>query len=147
MPIADQRYWAFLSYSHDDVRWANWLHRELESFAVPDRLVGRPTAAGPAPKRFRPIFRDREDLGAAADLGENLRSALRGSAYLIVICSPAAASSKWVEEEVRQYKAFHGEDRVLAMIVDGEPFASDPPDQADLECFPKALRSRLKAAR
>ncbi|MFI4974063.1 MAG: TIR domain-containing protein [Caulobacterales bacterium] len=140
MPDAGQRYWAFLSYSHEDLRWAKWLHRALEGYAVPRRLVGRATPAGPAPRRLRPIFRDRDELGAGANLGERLVTALNASAYLIVICSPSAARSTWVEEEIRRFKSVHGEDRVLAVIVAGKPFASDLPEEADQECFPKSLR-------
>ena len=138
--MVEQRYWAFISYSHADARWANRLHRQLEGFVVPRRLVGQPTPAGPAPKRFRPIFKDVEELGASHDLSERLRAALAESAYLIVICSPAAAHSRWVNEEISQFKALHGRERVLAVLVDGEPFASDDPDRAGLECLPEALR-------
>lgn len=145
MPDMGQRYWAFISYSHADSRWANRLHRQLEGFSVPRRLVGHPTPVGPAPKRFRPIFKDLEELGASSDLSERLRSALAQSAYLVVICSPAATRSKWVDEEIRQFKALHGKERVLAVIVDGEPFASDHPDRADQECLPEALRLHVEA--
>jgi tetratricopeptide (TPR) repeat protein len=145
MPDMGQRYWAFISYSHADSRWANRLHRQLEGFSVPRRLVGHPTPVGPAPKRFRPIFKDIEELGASSDLSERLRSALAQSAYLIVICSPAATRSKWVDAEIRQFKALHGKERVLAVIVDGEPFASDDPDRADQECLPEALRLHVEA--
>jgi tetratricopeptide (TPR) repeat protein len=143
--MADEtpRYWAFLSYSHADVRWARWLHAALEGYVTPRRLVGRSTPFGPAPRRLRPIFRDRDELSAVPDLGARLVAALEGSAYLIVICSPAAARSAWVEEEIRQFKRLHGEDRVLAVIAAGEPFASDKPETAHLECFPEALRTRL----
>ena len=34
-----QRYWAFLSYSHDDRIEAERLHRALERFRVPKALV------------------------------------------------------------------------------------------------------------
>jgi tetratricopeptide (TPR) repeat protein len=104
-------------------------------------MVGIQTPAGRAPPRFRPVFRDREELAASARLGERIRDALRDSAWLIVICSPAAARSAWVSEEVRQFKLLHGEERVLALIVAGEPFASDHPGGATEECFPKALTS------
>lgn len=145
-PAAPRRYWAFLSYSHVDQRWAAWLQRALETYAVPRRFVGRTTSAGPpAPRRLRPVFRDLDELRADADLGERLQTALRQSAYLIVICSPAAASSAWVNEEVRQFKAGNPTGRVLALIVAGEPFASDDPQLADQECFPKALRVRVGA--
>ncbi|HEX4197999.1 MAG TPA: TIR domain-containing protein [Caulobacteraceae bacterium] len=145
MPDMGQRYWAFISYSHADSRWAEWLHRQLEAYAVPRRLVGQPTSAGPAPARFRPVFKDMEELGAAPDLSERLRSALSQSAWLIVVCSPAAAKSRWVDEEIRQFKRLHGEARVLAVITGGEPFASDDPDRAALECLPAALRSHMAA--
>ncbi len=59
---APSRYWAFLSYSHDDQRWATWLQRALETYALPRRLIGKATPAGPAPRRLRPVFRDLEEL-------------------------------------------------------------------------------------
>jgi tetratricopeptide (TPR) repeat protein len=142
MSGAGPRYWGFLSYSHADARWADWLHRELEAFRVPRRFWDKPTRAGPAPRRLRPIFRDRAELAASADLGETIRDALANSAYLIVICSPAAARSKWVEEEIRSFKRQHGEEAILAVIVDGVTLA---PEGSDLECFPRALRFRLGA--
>lgn len=145
LAAARPRYWAFLSYSHEDKRWAAWLQRALETYALPRRLIGRPTPGGPAPRRLRPIFRDLEELRADADLGERLETALRVSACLIVICSPAAARSVWVNEEVRQFKARRGEGHVLALIVAGEPFGTDQPGLEDQECFPKALRLRVGA--
>jgi len=145
MPDAGQRYWVFLSYSHQDRRWAGWLRRRLENWTVPAPMVGAQTPAGAAPRRFRPVFRDREELAATARLGEPIRDALRDSAWLIVICSPAAARSAWVSEEVRQFKLLHGEERVLALIVAGEPLASDDPARAIEECFPKALTSPVRA--
>ncbi|HEY1427907.1 MAG TPA: toll/interleukin-1 receptor domain-containing protein [Caulobacteraceae bacterium] len=140
---APPRYWAFLSYSHADARWAAWLQRALETYVVPRRFIGRETPAGPAPRRLRPVFRDREELRADADLGERLETALAQSAYLIVICSPAAARSTWVNEEIRQFKARNANGRVLALIVAGEPFGSDQPGLEGQECFPKALRVRV----
>ena len=142
MPDAAPRYWAFLSYSHADIRWGRRLHRALEAYVVPRRLVGRQTPAGPAPRRLRPIFRDQDEMGAGGSLSERLKHALDASRSLIVICSPAAAASPWVNEEIRRFKAERGEDRILAVIVDGEPFASERPGGAGLECFPHALRYR-----
>ena len=135
-----RRYWAFLSYSHTDKVCADRLHSDLERFAVPRRFVGQMGPAGPAPTRFRPIFRDEEELGAAPDLNQRLQEALAGSGFLIVLCSPAAAASRWVDAEIRSFKAAHGEGRVLAVIVEGEPFASDDPERAYRECLPLALR-------
>ena len=127
MPEAGPRYWAFLSYSHADLRWARRLHRALEAYVVPRRLVGRPTPGGPAPRRLRPVFRDLDEMGAGGSLSDRLKSALDASASLIVVCSPAAAVSPWVNEEIRRFKAERGEDRILAVIVGGDPFASERP--------------------
>ncbi|HEX8069273.1 MAG TPA: toll/interleukin-1 receptor domain-containing protein [Pyrinomonadaceae bacterium] len=144
VPAADYKYWAFISYSHQDEEWAKWVHESLETYRVPRRLVGRATPYGPVPERAFPIFRDRDELPGSFDLGGNLRDALRRSRTLIVICSPRAAASRWVNEEVRQFKAL-GRENVLCLIVEGEPNASDKPELGLPECFPPALRFRVGA--
>ena len=117
-----------------------WLQRALETYRVPRRLVGRPTPAGPAPSRFRPIFRDGTELAANPDLAARIASALEQSAYLIVVCSPHAAKSQWVDEEIVRFRELHGEARVLSVILEGSP-------QGDHEsCFPPALRYRPAAS-
>jgi tetratricopeptide (TPR) repeat protein len=138
------RYRAFISYSHRDEAVTSWLHRALETYPLPDKLVGAPTAFGPAPRRVTPIFRDRDELPASGDLGAELTAALRDSLFQIVVCSPAAVRSRWVGEEILVFKRMHGEGRTLALIVDGEPNA-DGPGGPDLECFPPSLRFRVGA--
>jgi tetratricopeptide (TPR) repeat protein len=61
--------------------------------------------------------------------------------FLIVVCSPAAAASRWVNEEVLTFKRMFGEDRIFALIVKGEPNAASDAE----ECFPPSLRYRLGA--
>lgn len=129
-------FWAFLSYSSHDRATAIWIQRALEAYAVPRRLVGRATPFGPAPRKFRPIFRDRTELAAHPDLAARIADALAKSAYLIVVCSPHAAKSRWVDEEITRFRNLHGASRILSVIVDGSP-------QHDHEsCFPPALRYR-----
>ena len=139
-PSHQQRYMAFLSYSHDDAEIADWLHESLEEFHVPPRLVGKLTDQGPIPKRLSPIFRDRHELAASPDLGEEIEEAIAGSRFLIVLCSPDAAKSRWIDEEIATFKRLHREDRILAAIIGGEPFASDMPGREEEECFPPSLR-------
>jgi eukaryotic-like serine/threonine-protein kinase len=144
---ADYRYWAFISYSHADKAWGDWLHRALETYRVPKHLVDKVGAFGPVPRRLYPIFRDREELSVAPSLGAKIQGTLQESRSLIVICSPGSAASHWVNEEIRYFKGLNREDRILALIVAGEPNATEgkagfPPDQ---ECFPQALRYRLSA--
>jgi tetratricopeptide (TPR) repeat protein len=137
------KYRAFLSYSHRDTQWATWLHKSLESYRTPKQLVGTVTPRGLVPKRLTPIFRDREELASATDLGSLLNEALRQSACQIVICSPSSARSKWVNEEILAFKRLGREDRIFCLIVGGEPYASYDPAHADEECFPPALRYKL----
>lgn len=143
--IQAPRYWAFISYSQRDKKWSDWLRRSIENYRVPRRLVGRGSRDGAVPRRLFPVFRDREELPTSADLGSNIEEALRASRYLIVVCSPNGAASRWVNEEIRAFKAMDREDRVLAIIIDGEPNASEKPDSGVPECFPEAIRYRIGA--
>lgn len=138
--MADFQYVAFLSYSHRDGDIAEWLHRDLETYRVPGHMVGNPTPLGPAPARLTPIFKDREELSASGSLSDAITAALGKASALIVICSPDAAASPWVNEEVRAFKQRHGHARVFAVIVAGEPGASRLPGREAEECFPPALR-------
>lgn len=133
------KYWAFISYSHKDAPVADWLHRKLETYRVPRSLVGIPSRDGTVPERLIPIFRDREELPTSSQLGDNLQKSLEQSRYLVVICSPPSAQSRWVEEEIRAFKGWHGRDRIVALIASGIPNASDGPDKG-AECFPYSLR-------
>jgi hypothetical protein len=136
----DYKYWAFISYSHADEAWATWLHGALETYRVPRTLVGRRTSQGAIPPRLFPVFRDREELSSAADLSTKIQDALRQSRSVIVICSPTAAVSRWVNEEILAFKRMSREDRIFCLITDGEPGASARPESGQLECFPAALR-------
>jgi len=90
-----------------------------------------------------PVFRDRDELHAGADLKSSVQDALSRSRWLIVVCTPDAARSPWVNREIIEFKRLRGERHVLALIVRGEPFASDMPGREAEECFPPALRRAL----
>jgi tetratricopeptide (TPR) repeat protein len=138
--MAEFRYIAFLSYSHRDRHIAEWLHRELETYRVPKRMIGMATSLGSVPARLHPIFKDREELSAAGSLNEAIKGALGSASALIVVCSPASAGSPWVNEEIRNFKQLNGDARVFAVIAGGEPWASRIPGQEEQECFPPAMR-------
>ena len=141
----DYRYFAFISYSHADERWSRWLHRALETYRVPKRLIGRATDQGPVPGRLAPVFRDRDELTGGADLSSKVSAALEASRCLIVICSPSAARSRWVDEEVRVFKRMGRSDRIFTLIVDGEPNAAARPGHEQQECFAPSLRFQLES--
>ena len=133
------RYRAFVSYSHADATWAGWLHRQLEGYRVPSRLRGSSGEHGPLPDRLTPIFRDREELASAGALGPQIEAALAESEALIVVCSPEAARSRWVDAEILAFKRKSQGARIYALIVSGEPNASDA-----RECFPPSLRFEIE---
>ena len=135
---ANFKFKAFISYSHADRDSATWLHRAIERYRVPKELRGTPGRDGPIPKQLFPVFRDRDELSSSPDLSQSIREALGASAHLIVICSPAAARSRWVNQEIIEFKKLGRSDRIHALIVDGDPALS-----GDGACFPPALRSKL----
>ena len=74
------RYRALISYSHRDAGWASWLHRSLERYRPPKSLIGTTTARGEVPKRLTPVFKDRDELPSATDLGVLINAALAQNA-------------------------------------------------------------------
>jgi WD40 repeat protein len=151
---AGKRYRAFISYSHRDkahveggalgesVGFPIWLHRRLERYVVPAGLRREEARNGRAlPERLGRVFRDDEEFGAEEDLAASITRALEQSENILVMCSPHAAASPYVNEEVRRFKHLSGGENVFALILSGKPHAPD----AALECFPKALRHEIDA--
>lgn len=137
------RYKAFISYSHRDKAAGDRLLKDLENYRVPERLVGKAATNGTAiPSQVGHIFRDRDELPAAEDLTAEVKKALTRSEFMIVLCSPAAAASRWVNREIIEFKKLTGERRILSVILSGEPFASNNGAPED-ECLPPALRFKL----
>jgi len=141
--VGDYKYKAFISYSHKDRKWAWWLHKRLETYPIPKNIVGNVTSMGPIPKRLKPIFRDREELSVSNNLGEKIETALASSQNLIILCSPAAAQSKWVNQEILTFKRNNRDAQLFSIIVEGEPYASRMPGHEVEECFPPALRYEI----
>ncbi len=126
-----RRYRAFISYSHSDEHWARWLQRALEKYKLPKTFrLSHPEL----PQRLYPIFRDRDELASAHDLSESIRKAMDDSDALIVICSPAARGSHWVNEEIRRFQASERGQHIFCFLVSGSP----DPTAADC-AFPHAL--------
>lgn len=123
---AGARYGAFISYNHADRARARWLHRALERYRIPAKLIGGAGVFGPVPRRLGRIFRDLDELSAASDLSAEVRAALADSACLIVVCTPAGAASHWVAREIALFRELHPDRPVLAALFDGEPAEAMP---------------------
>lgn len=126
VPTGQMKYFAFLSYAHKDAQAAAALGRYIETFRVPVRLGGKEQNL---PKRMFPVFRDREEFSASSDLGAAIEDALTKSGALVVLCSPNAAQSKWVNEEIRTFRRTSSPRRIFCVLLEGEPS----------EAFPAAL--------
>jgi hypothetical protein len=134
MDTQPKRYRGFISYSQRDKPIAQRMHRALETYRMP-RGVNAPVGPNRTLGRF---FRDDDEMGASQSLGAALEGALDDADNLIVICTPAAAKSKWVDAEVRRFKR-RGGARVFAVIASGEPNSVDP----SRECFPPSLKVKI----
>ena len=126
-------YYAFISYQRKDEKWAKWLQRKLENYKLP--VANAKDAADKKSKYIRPVFRDKTDL-TAGPLPDALKEALQQSRYLIVICSPNAVESPWVNEEIETFTKAGRTEYVIPFIVDGEPYSKD----GAKECFPDAIK-------
>ena len=107
------RYAAFISYAHEDEARAARLHKALETYRPPREL-------GAKREQLRPVFRDKAELTAHHSLPEKIHDAIKGSRWLIVLCSPAAKASHWVNEEIRLFAQIHGEENILCAAGFGQ---------------------------
>lgn len=115
------KYIAFISYRHlkPDSDVAQAIHTMIETFKIPKEHQSE--------QKYR-VFRDREEL-TTKSLSGSLDEALRESKFLIVICSKQLPYSEWCNREVQTFKELHGVERIIPVLIEGEPH----------ESFPKAL--------
>ena len=129
--MEQKQYFAFISYKREDEKWASWLQHKLEHYKLPSNLNGRTDL----PKYIRPVFKDTSELSSGV-LADEIKAALNQSQYLIIICSPNASKSKWVNKEAQSFIETGRADRIIPFIIDGTPHSIDP----ETECFPIAIR-------
>ena len=127
------RHDGFISYRHvrRDRKWANWLHKRLENYRTPKQLVHQGIK-----KRLARVFRDEEELAASPSLPASIREELEASEHLIVICSPEAVSSKWIDSEIEYFHRLGRGDQIVSVLIRGTPVTA----------FPDALR-RVRSER
>lgn len=103
------RYDAFISYSHAaDGRLAPALQRALQRLAKPWFR-----------RRSLEVFRDETGLGVDPHLWGSIVRALDESEWFLLLASPQAADSAWVNREVEHWKANRSLDRMLPVLTEG----------------------------
>ncbi|GIF69974.1 hypothetical protein Ais01nite_80090 [Asanoa ishikariensis] len=107
---APEHFDAFISYSQAlSGELATQLQRWLERFATP---WYRP--------RTQRIFRDYTNLSSTHDLTGAIYDALAISRFLVILASPAAAQSKWVNNEVTWWRENRPAEQVIVVLTAGE---------------------------
>ena len=100
----------FLSYSHAaDGRLAPAVQRGLHRLAKPWHR-----------RRALWIFRDQTGLAVTPKLWTSIQDALDTSEYFVLLASPEAAGSPWVNREIEHWLAAKSPDRILPVVTDGE---------------------------
>lgn len=119
----DYQYKAFVSYCHrkHDRKWAKWLVNKLEIYRIPSSLQKKGYS-----EKIGTIFRDDDEISAAADLSVELIKALEDSEFLIVICSPNTPHSEWVSKEIETFHKLGKSNQILSLLIKGEPHESFP---------------------
>lgn len=120
--LSSVRYDAFVCYKHGpvDSTAALTLQRALENYRAPKGVSQKQ-------KPFGRVFLDEGELSSCADLGQQIREALKNSGWLIVICSQDTPSSPWVQEEIDTFLEYHDRSRILAVLTGGDIAVSFPP--------------------
>lgn len=129
------RYDAFISYKRTDIAFARLLEKALNAYAPPKALA--------VPQRRLRIFRDEGDL-TGTEYFKSIDGYLARADKLIVICSPAARQSTFVDDEIRRYIAHHGPETLIPILLAGVPNNEATPEQAAEQAFPQALTEALE---
>ena len=103
-------YDAFISYSHAaDGRLASAVQRGLQQLARPWWK----------PRALR-VFRDTTGLSVSPHLWGGIAAALDESEWFVLLASPEAARSEWVNREIDHWLVSRPLDRILPVVTDGE---------------------------
>lgn len=126
MNLENTHYNAFISYRHTepDMFVAKTLHKRLESFKIPSDILKKHPEL---PKKIERVFRDQEELPLSSNLADPITEALKNSDNLIVICTPRLPESRWCLKEIDTFISLHGREHVFAVLAEGEPSESFPP--------------------
>ena len=117
-------YAAFISYRHvpRDQALAKQIQQAIETFRLPRGI----RAHNRTDNRLGRCFRDEDELSAAHSLPDRIVDALSKSAALIVVCSPEARDSVWINREIAAFIELHGRERVFAVLAYGSTAESIP---------------------
>ncbi|MBQ3717201.1 MAG: toll/interleukin-1 receptor domain-containing protein [Paludibacteraceae bacterium] len=129
----EYKYFAFISFQSGDAREAVRLQHAIERYRLPAVLCKQDKSL---PRRIKPLYCYLNDIHAGEELMQELKSRMEQSRYLIVVCSPRAAQSTYINSGIDYFVSLGHRDSIIPIIIDGVPYSGD----THTECFPEALR-------
>lgn len=126
---------AFISYSRRDRDFAALLEKALKAYKPPPGLG--------LPQRTLNVFRDESDF-SGTEYYAAIDAQLRQSRKLILLCSPAARASGFIDDEVRRFIQIRGAAHVIALLLAGLPNNEAGPGREQDMAFPQALCDALQ---
>lgn len=129
---SDFGYGAFISYSGGrDRDLIPQIQRGVEKLAT--RWYRRPSMR---------VFLDKTSISAGPKLWSKIEQGLARSAWLIVMASPEAAASEWVDREIRWWLEHRAVDTMLLVLTDGTLSWDESINDFDAGCtaLPPCLR-------
>jgi hypothetical protein len=121
---------AFISYSRKDIQFASGLEKALEAYRPPKGISEQ--------SRNLIIFRDVEDF-TGVEYHHSLKEHLENSAKLIVLCSPHARQSPYVNDEIERFAQYRGANNIIPILVSGLANNEAKPGQENQIAFPDTL--------
>jgi len=129
------QYDAFICYSRDDIKFASAVEKVLEKYRPPKDLD--------VPYRYLNVFRDETDL-TGPEYYKAIDNHLQNAAKLIVLCSPNARQSDYVNDEIQRFAKIKGPDDIIPVIIDGIPNNEVKTGQESNMAFPEALSDLME---
>ena len=121
----------FISYSRKDIDFARALEKALTNYYPPKDLN--------VPKRRLAVFRDEVDF-TGVEYNQSLRKHLENSYKMLVICSPDARASSFVNEEIRLFAELRGAENIIPVLRSGIPNnEASSHEHENLKAFPQRL--------
>ena len=127
-------YDAFISYSRKNTDFAAKLEKALKDYKPPKDLD--------VPQRHINVFRDLNDF-TGSDYDQAVKRHLKASAKLIVVCSPEARDSKYVNDEIRDFVSFNDPTNIVSVLLSGVPNNEANNGDESKKAFPDALCEAL----
>jgi WD40 repeat protein len=134
----DYQFDVFLSYSRKDEEFGRKLEEALESYRLPKSVKTDLVS-----KNRLSVFRDKKDLvPKEGDYYKTVEGYLKKSGSLVVICSPNARSSPYVNQEIIAFLESHEAKRIVPVLLSGRP-NNEAGASSEEYAFPEALCGAL----